>query len=118
VYGPLPRLGALARVESVVSTPGLARWPADKPLIVSTSEHSSNAHTRFHIAFDLLCRGTDLATEDFERLVTQGIEDGMCLDGDAMCVFFGALRGRGAPLAPIAELFGDDATRTTTKEER
>ncbi len=88
---------------------GLAAWPSDKPLIVSTSEHASNAHTRFHIAFDLLCRGTDLATEDFERLVVQGIEDGMRLDSDVMCIFFGALRGRGAPLPPMADLFGEGA---------
>jgi len=83
---------------------GLDAWPAEEALVLSTADHSSRAHTQFHIGFDLLCRGLDISPKDFSTLVDQGIADARITD-DAMCVFFGVLHAKGAPIPSATELW-------------
>jgi hypothetical protein len=93
--------------DAEVISKGLAKWPADTPLVFSLSDGPSPSRTTYSIGGDLLLRGLDIMDDDFERLVGEAVRDGR-MPIDAMIVFIGVLHAKGAPIPPPKELEGMD----------
>ncbi len=89
--------------DADVMRAGLAAWPSDEPLVISTTEGQSRNGTNYHFGFDLLCRGLGIQYADHERLTKQGIDD-RHLPRHAMRVFFGVLHAKGAPIPGPSEM--------------